>query len=106
MDDRAGIDLGAVGNEGEEELGFRDDLIANVGGRLCARERGAAAAERNLQPQPVARHDLPAKLRVVHAPQVDAGAVRRPFVLQEQNRCNLRQRLDHQHAGSVGAPGK
>ena len=87
------------GTRTEQEIGFGDDLIADVRDRLRARERGAPAAERDLQPQPVAGHDLPAELRVVHAAQIDAGVGRRPFALQQQNRRHLRQRLEHQHAG-------
>ena len=40
----------------------------------CTRASGARrAAERHLEPQPVAGHDLAAELRVVDAAQVDAG---------------------------------
>ena len=95
-----------VGHQDEQEIGFGDDLIADVRDRPRARERGTAAAERDFQPEPVARHDLPAELRVVHAAQIDAGVGRRPFALQQQNRRHLRQRFEHQHAGQRRRPGE
>ena len=61
----------------EQQLGLGDDLIADVRRGLRARQRRAPPAERDFQPQPVARHDLPAELGVVHAAQVDARVGRR-----------------------------
>ena len=72
MHDGRRIDLGAVGHQAEQQLGFGHDLIADVRRRLRARERRAPPAERDLEPQPIARHDLAAELRVVDAAQVDA----------------------------------
>ena len=90
MDDRRGVDLGLVGNEAEQQLALGDDLIVQVRRRLRTRERGSAPAERNLQPQPIARHDLAAELRVVDAAQVHPRVGRPVLALHQQNRGRLR----------------
>ena len=87
------------GTRPEQQLGLGDDLIADVRRRLRPRERGAPPAERDLEPQAIAGHDLTAELRVVDAAQVDARVGRRVLALQQQDRRHLRQRLEHQHAG-------
>ena len=100
------MDLGPIGDDAEEQLGFRDELIADERRGVHPRQRRAAPAERHLQPQPIARHDLPAELGVVHAAQVDAGVGRRVIPLEQQNRRDLRQRLQHQDAGHQRRAGK
>ena len=72
MDDRRRMDLGAIGNQPEQQLALGDDLIVDKRRRLREGERAAALAERNLEAEPVARHDLPPELGVVDAAQVDA----------------------------------
>ena len=97
MHDRRRIDLGPVGHQPEQQLGLGHDLIADVGRGLRARQRRTLPAERDLQPQPIAGHDLTAELGVVDAAQVDARVRRRVLALQQQNRRHLRQRFQHQH---------
>ena len=99
VDDRRRVDLGAIRDEAEQQLGFGDDLVADVGGGLRLRERGPLPAERDLEPQAIAGDDLAPELGAVDAAQVDARVRRRVFALQQQNRRHLRQRLEHQHAG-------
>ena len=94
------------GDQPEQQLGFGDHLVADVGRGLRPRERRAPPAERDFEPQPVAGHDLPAELGVVDAAQVDARVRRRVVALQQQDRRHLRQRLEHQHAGHQRRAGK
>ena len=77
MHDGRRIDLGRVGDETQQQLALGDDLVAEIRSRLGAGERRAPPSERDLQPQPIAGHDLPAELRVVDAAQVHAGVGRR-----------------------------
>ena len=98
------MDVRAVGREPEQELGFGDDLIADVRDGLRARERRPPAANRDLEPQPVAGHDLAPELRVVHAAQVDPPLRRAPLALEQENRRHLGQRFEHQHAGQRRRP--
>ena len=74
----------------------------------CARASDVRrASERDLEAQPIARHDLPPELGVVDAAQVDARVRRRRFALQQQHRRDLRQRFEHQDArASAARPGK
>ena len=62
----------AIGHDGEQQVGFGDDLIADVARRARLGQRRARPAQRHLEPQPVARNDLPPELRVVHAVQIHA----------------------------------
>ena len=57
----------AVGHEAQQQLAFGDDLVVAIRRGLRARERGAPLAKRDFQTQPIARHHLPAELRVVDA---------------------------------------
>ena len=91
------MDLGPIGHDAEDQLGFGDELVADEGRRAHPRQRLALRPQRDLEPKPVARHDLPPKLGVVHAAQVDAGVGGRILALQQQNRRGLRQRFQHQH---------
>ena len=63
MHDRA---VGSIsvrsGTSAEQQLGLGDDLIADVRRGLRARQRRAPRAERDLEPQPIAGHDLAAEL--------------------------------------------
>ena len=88
-DRRAFADLGAGMNDGawidlgrppqlEQQVRFGHDLLVDVRDAVHARQRPAVAPERHLEPQTIARHDLPAELRVVDAAQVDADGRRAP----------------------------
>ena len=92
------MDRGAIGDDAEDELALGRELLTDVGGRLRQCDAAATPAQGDLQPQAVARHDLPAKLRVVDAAQVHAR-LRRRLAVAHENRGHLRERLDHQHRG-------
>ncbi len=93
------MDFGAIGHQAQQQFRFGDELIADVGRSVRPRQRGATAAERDLEPQPVAGEHLPPELRVVDAAQVGPGIGRRIVALQQENRRHLRERFQHQHAG-------
>ena len=60
--------------------------------------RVAARADRDLERQPVARHDLQPELGVVHAAQPGAPDRRAVGAVHQQDGRDLGQRLDHQDA--------
>ena len=98
VDVRGRIDSRVV-IDGQHEIGFGHDLTIDSRGRLGADNRAALPVERDLEAQPIARHHLLAELGVLDAAQQD------PAVAHEQRR-DLRQRLDHQHARHQRHPGK
>ena len=107
MHDRRRVDLRPVGHDAEQQLGFGHHLVADVRRRLRARERRAAPAERNLQPEPIARHDLAPELGVVDAAQRTRGRSGAP-----SSRCSSRTAATCDSASSIstagisGVPGK
>ena len=103
VDDRGRVHLRAVAARrgvcrfhAHQQLRFRDDRVVQVRDGLRAREAAPADAERDFEPQPIAGDDLPPELRVVHAAQPHALV---PGRVRQQEGCDLRQRLDHQHPG-------
>ena len=98
VNDRRRVDLGLVRHQAEQQFGFGDDLVADNRRRLRARQRGAPLAERDLQPQLIARKHLAPELGVVDAAQVDPRVGRRVLAVQQQHRRHLRERLEHHHA--------
>ena len=104
VDDRRRVDLRLVGDEAEQQLGFRDHLVADDRRRLRACERGPPRPERDLEPELIAREHLAAELRVVDAAQVDARVGRGVLAMQQKHRRHLRQRLEHHHAGQHRRP--
>jgi hypothetical protein len=100
MHERGRIDHRFVGPQAEQQFGLGDDLIADVRRRLGPGQRRAPAAQRHLEPQLIARHDLTPEPRPVDAAQV------RPFggpgvavALKQQDRRHLRPRLQHEDRG-------
>ncbi len=70
------------------------------------RQFAAAGAERHFEAQPVTRHYLPPELRIVDATEV--GMARRLAIrsLHQEQRRDLRQRLNHEHARHQRRAGK
>ena len=92
-------------NHAEQQFGFGDDLIADIGGRLRARQRVAPPAERDFEAHPVAGDDLAAELRVVDAAQIDARVRRRIVALSSSIAATCDHDSSISTAGSTGAPG-
>ena len=59
--------------DGDHEVGLGDDLAVDRRHGGGAHDRPAPAAERDLELEPIARHDLAAELGVVHAAQPRAA---------------------------------
>ena len=97
-DDRRRVDADAVGHHGEQQIHFGDDLIAHIRDAARLRQRRARLQQRHLEAQLIARDDLPPELRSIDAVQIHARRGHRPFAVEHQGRCHLRQRLEHQHA--------
>jgi len=87
---------GAVGNDAEDEFAFRRELFAGVGGRLHECHSAPTPAQRDFQPEAVARYDLPSEFRAVDAAQIHAR-LRRRLAVAHENGGDLRKRLDHEH---------
>ena len=71
-----------------------------------AGNRAPADAERDLELQPIARHDLLAELRIVHAAQPGACDRLAVGAVHDQNGRHLRSVSIIRTAGISGAPGK
>ena len=113
MDDRRGIDRDArpaaghaLGHERHHELGLGHDGVADRRDRVRPRQLAAPGAERHLEPQPIARHHLPPELRIVHAAQVGVPGRLAVGAVDQEQRGDLRQRLDHEHARHQRRAGK
>ena len=102
---RARGSISAVASQLEQQVRFGHDLLVHVRGAVHARSAAAVASERDLEPQTIAGHDLPAELRVVDAAQVDA---RRPAGCWSSSRtveaCASASIIST--PGMSGAPGK
>ena len=96
----------AIGHERHHQLGLGNNRFTDRGDRMRPRQFAAASAERHFEAQPVARHYLPPELRIVDATEV--GMARRLAVrsLHQEQRRDLRQRLDHEHARHQRRAGK
>ena len=87
-----------VGNDAHQQVGFGGDVVADVRSRVRPRQPRAPRPHRHLEPQTIAWNHGQTELGVVHAAQVGAVAAPGLARLRQQNRRDLCQRLDHQHA--------
>ena len=96
----------ALAGHPEQQLGLGHDPAVHLRDAVRAGERRPPAAERHLEAQPVARHDLAPELRAVHAAQIRPTGGAGALPLHEQERRHLRERLDHQDARHERRAGK
>ena len=82
----------------KQQIRFGGNILPDKRARVRPRQPRPPRPHRHFQTQAIARDDGKAELRIVHAAQVGTG--RRALVagLRQQNRRDLRQRFDHQHA--------
>jgi hypothetical protein len=109
MHDRARIDGHAVAalsrlvGQPHQELGLGRDVVADVGDRVRAGQPGPPRPHRDLEPEPVAGNHRQPELGAVDPAQIRAPGRAR---VRQQDRGDLRQRLDHQHARHQRRAGK
>jgi hypothetical protein len=92
------IDVSGTVLDGEQELGFCDRLVGRVRDGASFRKASACAAERHLEAEPIAGHDLSPELRVVHTAKPHASGARCTGLLEQEHRRDLCERFDHQHS--------
>ena len=62
-----------------------DRLVGCVGDGARLREAGPCTAERHLEAEPIARHDLPPELRIVHTAKPHTGGTRCTGLLEQEH---------------------
>ena len=97
--DRSRMDADAVRDDGEQQIHFGNDLLADIGDAARLRHRRPRLHQRHFEPQLIAGNDLPAELRAIDAVQIDARHRHRPFAIEHQGGGHLCQRLQHEDAG-------
>ncbi len=90
----------------KKQVGFRGDVLADEGPPVRASEARAARAHRDLQPQAITRHHRKAELGVIDAPEEGSRGGALIAGLRQQNRCDLRERFNHQDAGHQRSAGE